>query len=58
MPNTITVKELYRISDAFTDELQDVVQGVNYANQAIARINTRIGLVLPFFAGDQDPYDA
>lgn len=58
MPNTITVKDLYRISDAFTDELQDVVQGVNYANQAIARINTRIGLVLPFFAGDQDPYDA
>lgn len=57
MPNTITVRELYEISDAFTDELQHVVQGVNYANQAIARINTRIGLNLPYFADEQDAYN-
>lgn len=58
MPNKITVRELYRISDAFTDELQHVVDGVNYANQAIAKINTRIGLTLPYFESEQSEYDS
>ena len=54
----ITVKDLYEISDAFTDELQEVVDGIHYANQAINRINTRIGLKLPEFLDEQTAYIA
>ena len=54
----ITVKDLYEISDTFTDELQEVVDGIHYANQAINRINTRIGLKLPEFLDEQTAYTA
>ncbi len=58
MSTKITIKKLYEISDAYTDELQEVVGGIKFANQAIAKINTRVGLTLPFFQNEQEEYTA
>lgn len=51
-------RDLAMLSDAFTDEMLMESQGRSYGNEAIAIINTEIGLKLPFVTDINESYEA
>jgi hypothetical protein len=49
---------LMSISDAYTDEVLTTTKAVLYANEAVAKLNTKFGIELPFFEDTTTDYDA
>lgn len=54
----MTLQELMQMSEDFTDETQTQSFGLSYANEALATISTRAGLLLPFISNIEEAYTA
>lgn len=50
------LSELITISDSYTDEVLTSTKGILYANEVVAKINSKYGLDLPFFENATDDW--
>lgn len=54
----MTLTELYKQSEYYTDETMSATFALSYANKALAYINTELNLLLPFFPDALTAYTA
>lgn len=52
------LSDMMTVSDSYTDEVLTSGNALKYSNEAVARINTKFSIALPFFADTTTDYDA